>query len=185
MACGLLEQARSTVVLKENPIMPENPSVTMNQVLEVLKEALQDVQHVLHYFTLNSVDLEVKLASVSTISAGVSFEPVKLGVSYASSQITIIKMKLEPPGRRLDALEVSEAFSRGLIAVLTASKDALSGDIPLRCSNASVAVSFVITEKGSLEVVNLKGKDWWASIGAKLEESRERTHSFTLNVTPN
>ena len=165
--------------------MYENPSVTMNQVLEVLKKALQDVQRELTLFTLNSVDLGIKLASVSTGSAGVTLEPVKLGVSYASSQITTIKMKLEPPGKSLGMLEVSEAFSRGLIAVLTASKDALSGDTQLRCSSASVAVSFVITEKGSLEVVNLKGKDWWASIGAKLEESRERTHSFTLNVTPN
>jgi hypothetical protein len=172
-------------MLEENPVMPENPSVTMNQLLEVLKKALQDVQHELHYFTLNSVDLEVKFASVSTASAGVTLEPVKLGVSYASSQVTTIKMKLEPPGIPLGDTEVSEAFSKGLIAVLTASKDALRGETPLRCSSASVGVSFIITEKGSLEVVNLKGKDWWASIGAKLEESRERTHSFTLNVTPN
>jgi hypothetical protein len=163
--------------------MPTNPSVTMNQVLGVLKQALQDAQYELQYFTLNSVDLEVKFGVVSVTEGQVSLEPLKLGRSYSTSQVTTMTMTLVPPGKRLDNKMIGEAFSKSLIAVLTASTDALSGNTPLRCSSASVGVSFVITQNGSLEVVNLMPSGWWAGFGAKLEESRERTHSFTLNVT--
>jgi len=133
-----------------------NESVTIQEVVAQVKEALSNVQTKLtnnQLPPLTSVKLTLQTVATGKAGAKISFWVITIGGSLQKEASQEVVLELVPPNPGNAANISSESFTKALedsiLDVSQGVQGADQGNLPLKLNNLSVTLGFTVTAEGT------------------------------------
>ena len=140
----------------KNDVPNPNESITIQEVVAQVKEALSNVQTKLtnnQLPPLKSVKLTLQTVATSKGGAKISFWVITIGGSLQKEASQEVVLELVPPKPGNPANISSESFTKALedsiLDVAQGVQGADQGNLPLKLDNLSVTLGFTVTAEGT------------------------------------